>query len=131
MVFVLFCHLFTVVSAGAWARGGGGELQFVTIVSCHPKFFSNPRSTHPGDGKPVCAKHATWKNSCDDMRQRKQYAHIRKSSLPARHIRFPSVLTSLDLFLGCKSLEKHYKFDCWGCTSCEAEYKNEGERSLV
>merc|ERR1712210_346298 len=55
-----------------------------------------------GDGKPVCAKHATWKNSCDDMRQRKQYAHI-----------------------PCKLLEKNYNFDCRGC-KCESDYTYQG-----
>merc|ERR1712037_525421 len=55
-----------------------------------------------GDGKPVCAKHATWKNSCDDMRQRKQYAHI-----------------------PCKALEKSYNFDCRGC-KCESDYTYQG-----
>merc|ERR1712222_318121 len=55
-----------------------------------------------GDGKPVCAKHATWKNSCDDMRQRKQYAHI-----------------------PCKALEKSYDFDCRGC-KCESDYTYQG-----
>ena len=101
----------------------------IIVRSIHQ--FSDTNSTHPGDDEiTLCAKDLIFEFNCNEMRQMHQNT-ISKYSLPAPHIQFPCVLTSLDLLLACKRIEEQYNFDCWGCTRCEPEYMDEGEQSLV